>query len=165
MLIWNRYWSPYPFTEVEDELFAVTAPHSGTNGTSQPLSEVPPGTERSTPLPTGPLRKAMNTHSRTSDLLAGSLARGGVGMERGSLWVCDMCFKYMMDAPSWEAHTVREILLLLFLDTVGWNSCWVGQKKCSLTHPPGRKVYQRGALVIWEIDGAKAKVCSLHGIV
>jgi hypothetical protein len=32
------------------------------------------------------------------------------------------------------------------------------QKRCTRNHPPGRKVYQRGALAIWEVDGAKDKV-------
>lgn len=32
------------------------------------------------------------------------------------------------------------------------------QKNCGLLHPPGRKVYQRGAHTIWEVDGAKSKV-------
>lgn len=34
-----------------------------------------------------------------------------------------------------------------------------------MKHPPGRKVYQRGAHIIWEVDGAKDKVCRcLHPI-
>src|SRR6266403_719137 len=32
------------------------------------------------------------------------------------------------------------------------------QRKCTRKHPPGRKVYQRGAHAIWEVDGAKEKV-------
>jgi len=32
------------------------------------------------------------------------------------------------------------------------------QKKCGRGHPPGRKVYQRGAHTIWEVDGAKDKL-------
>jgi hypothetical protein len=35
----------------------------------------------------------------------------------------------------------------------GWS-----QRKCTRKHPPGRKVYQRGAHTIWEVDGAKEKV-------
>lgn len=27
-----------------------------------------------------------------------------------------------------------------------------------MNSPPGRKVYQRGAHIIWEVDGAKEKV-------
>ena len=27
-----------------------------------------------------------------------------------------------------------------------------------MKHPPGKKVYQRGAHTIWEVDGAKEKV-------
>jgi hypothetical protein len=83
------YWSPYPFTEAEEEKLFPTAPPDGPDAAP------------------GALRKGVTSHSRTSDLLAGSLARGGVGMERGSLWVCDNCFKYMMDAVSLEVHLVR----------------------------------------------------------
>jgi hypothetical protein len=32
------------------------------------------------------------------------------------------------------------------------------KKKCDRRHPPGRKVYQRGAHTIWEVDGAREKV-------
>jgi len=31
-------------------------------------------------------------------------------------------------------------------------------RNCHSTHPPGRKVYQRGAHIIWEVDGAKEKL-------
>ena len=34
----------------------------------------------------------------------------------------------------------------------------VTQRRCTRKHPPGRKVYQRGAHTIWEVDGAKEKV-------
>ena len=34
------------------------------------------------------------------------------------------------------------------------------QKDCKMKHPPGKKVYQRGAHIIWEVDGAKEKVSS-----
>jgi len=38
--------------------------------------------------------------------------------------------------------------------------CWhLGKNNCKVKHPPGKKVYQRGAHTIWEIDGAKEKVC------
>ena len=29
-----------------------------------------------------------------------------------------------------------------------------------MKHPPGKKVYQRGAHIIWEVDGAREKVSS-----
>ncbi|EMD41397.1 hypothetical protein CERSUDRAFT_42122 [Gelatoporia subvermispora B] len=48
---------------------------------------------------------------------------------KSMLWVCDRCFKYMAEGLSWEAHV----------------------KKCGIKHPPGRKVYQRGAHIIWEL--------------
>lgn len=37
---------------------------------------------------------------------------------------------------------------------------WYAHKhtECSHQHPPGRKVYQRGAHTIWEVDGAKQKL-------
>ncbi len=48
------------------------------------------------------------------------------------LWICDGCFKYMKTYNGFAAH----------------------RKFCRNTHPPGRKVYQRGAHIIWEVDGA-----------
>lgn len=32
------------------------------------------------------------------------------------------------------------------------------KKQCTFTHPPGRKVYQRGAHTIWEVDGSEQKL-------
>ncbi|KAH9982084.1 acyl-CoA N-acyltransferase [Lactifluus volemus] len=72
-------------------------------------------------------------HGRTMDLFAGTVNRENTG---GILWVCDRCFKYMADGTSWEVH----------------------MRKCTRRHPPGRKVYQRGAHTIWEVDGAKEKL-------
>jgi predicted RNA-binding protein YlxR (DUF448 family) len=54
-----------------------------------------------------------------------------------SLWVCDGCFKYARTYAGYRVH----------------------KKECTYTHPPGRKVYQRGAHIIWEVDGAEQKVC------
>lgn len=52
------------------------------------------------------------------------------------LWICDGCFKYMKTYNGFAAH----------------------RKFCRNTHPPGRKVYQRGAHIIWEVDGATQKL-------
>ncbi|GAA5886693.1 hypothetical protein JCM3774_005831, partial [Rhodotorula dairenensis] len=51
------------------------------------------------------------------------------------LFVCDRCFKYMALPAAYLAH----------------------QRDCQVTRPPGRRVYQRGATSIWEVDGAQAK--------
>ncbi|PKI85318.1 histone acetyltransferase [Malassezia vespertilionis] len=48
------------------------------------------------------------------------------------LWVCARCFKYTTHSASLQAHL----------------------RTCPLKHPPGRKLYQRGAHIIWEVDGA-----------
>lgn len=82
----------------------------------------------------GVARTTARSHGRTSDMLAGGLQRHGG--EKANLWVCDMCFKYMADALTLEIH----------------------KKVCTRKHPPGRKVYQRGAHTIWEVDGAKDKL-------
>lgn len=55
----------------------------------------------------------------------------------GKLHVCDRCFKYMVHSEAYVAH----------------------RRQCTIATPPGRKVYQRGARTIWEVDGASAKVC------
>jgi hypothetical protein len=50
--------------------------------------------------------------------------------------------------------SIRKIGVLTYSSRVGA----VVQRKCTRRHPPGRKVYQRGAHTIWEVDGAKEKV-------
>ncbi|KAF9466956.1 acyl-CoA N-acyltransferase [Collybia nuda] len=96
---------------------------------------VTPGTAaQSTKIP-GVHKVTPRSHGRTSDLLAGGLGRAHAG-ERSMLWVCEMCFKYMADCNSYELHL----------------------KSCNVKHPPGRKVYQRGAHTIWEVDGAENKL-------
>ncbi|KAL9932731.1 hypothetical protein V8E36_008430 [Tilletia maclaganii] len=42
-----------------------------------------------------------------------------------------------------------------FLYQCTYEDYWVHRRQCKRTHPPGRRVYQRGAHTIWEIDGAK----------
>ncbi|KAJ3735360.1 acyl-CoA N-acyltransferase [Lentinula guzmanii] len=81
----------------------------------------------------GVYRITNRSHGRTSDMLAGGMGRL---VEKEILYVCDMCFKYMTDVSTWELH----------------------KKLCTVKHPPGRKVYQRGAHTIWEVDGAKEKL-------
>ncbi|KAI0761183.1 acyl-CoA N-acyltransferase [Trametes elegans] len=84
----------------------------------------------------GVSRSSIRSHGRTSDLLAGGLGRTHSTGQHSTLWVCDRCFKYMAEGLSWELHV----------------------KKCTRRSPPGRKVYQRGAHIIWEVDGAKEKL-------
>ncbi|KAI0075907.1 acyl-CoA N-acyltransferase [Panus rudis PR-1116 ss-1] len=90
----------------------------------------------STPRIPGVARSSLRSHGRTSDILAGGLQRSHGAGDKSMLWVCDKCFKYMAEGTSWEAHV----------------------RKCTMRHPPGRKVYQRGAHTIWEVDGAKEKL-------
>ncbi|KAH8120493.1 acyl-CoA N-acyltransferase [Phellopilus nigrolimitatus] len=87
-------------------------------------------------------------HGMTGSSARGNHAKRGAGRGRarvpdvrssneGSiLWVCDRCFKYMREGSMLELHS----------------------KTCQASHPPGRKVYGRGAHVIWEVDGAKEKL-------
>ncbi|KAI0641107.1 acyl-CoA N-acyltransferase [Trametes meyenii] len=84
----------------------------------------------------GVSRASIRAQGRTSDLLAGGLGRSHATGQHPTLWVCDRCFKYMAEGLSWELHV----------------------KKCARRSPPGRKVYQRGAHIIWEVDGAKEKL-------
>lgn len=91
-----RYFSPYPLTETEVE--DVATPHS--HGPS------------STPRIPGVSRSSIRSHGRTSDLLAGGLGRSHAGSEKAMLWVCDRCFKYMAEGPSYESHIVRRASLL-----------------------------------------------------
>ena len=80
--------------------------------------------------------------------------------EKAILWVCDRCFKYMREGSSYELHSVRLLHESPFCEDS--HRCFY-QRNCHATHPPGRKVYQRGAHIIWEVDGAKEKVrCPWH---
>ncbi|KIJ32089.1 hypothetical protein M422DRAFT_783622 [Sphaerobolus stellatus SS14] len=81
-------------------------------------------------------RTTLRAHGRTADLVAGGLDRERDEQGYSTLWVCDRCFKYMRDGVQWEVHT----------------------RNCNVRHPPGRKVYERGAHVIWEVDGAEEKL-------
>ncbi|KAF5385612.1 hypothetical protein D9757_006804 [Collybiopsis confluens] len=78
-------------------------------------------------------RTTNRAHGRTSDMLAAGMGRK---VEKEILYVCNMCFKYMTEASTWTAH----------------------KRGCYVNHPPGRKVYQRGAHTIWEVDGVKEKL-------
>ncbi|KIY50071.1 acyl-CoA N-acyltransferase [Fistulina hepatica ATCC 64428] len=78
----------------------------------------------------------LRLHGRTLDVMAGGITRGHASGVASTLWVCEMCFKYMHDGLTWESH----------------------QRSCHVMHPPGRKVYQRGAHTIWEVDGGEAKL-------
>jgi histone acetyltransferase MYST1 len=113
---WFRYFSPYPLTETEMDDSTVSSslpspgsqtPSSGaaaarTRALAAPGGSRIPGVPRTTP----------RSHVRTSDLLAGGLGRQyiGPGGERATLWVCDMCFKYMPDGLTWEMHKVWVVL-------------------------------------------------------
>jgi histone acetyltransferase HTATIP/histone acetyltransferase MYST1 len=65
--------------------------------------------------------------------MAGGLNRSE---KMSTLFVCGLCFKYMGDATSYERHRLN----------------------CNVVCPPGRRIYQRGAHTIWEVDGAVQKV-------
>ncbi|KAH7334038.1 acyl-CoA N-acyltransferase [Rhizoctonia solani] len=90
--------------------------------------------------PEGPVASAQGgAHSATHLTASGATpttnhttaAAETTGSGDATLWVCDRCFKYMREATAWELH----------------------KKTCKILHPPGRKVYQRGAHTIWEVDG------------
>lgn len=82
------------------------------------------------------------------------------------LFVCDRCFKYMALPAAYLTHQVR-CLASAFEQSLSAFSPLTDpdntvQKECQVTKPPGRRVYQRGATSIWEVDGAQAKVCIPH---
>ncbi|KAF7369002.1 Acyl-CoA N-acyltransferase [Mycena venus] len=129
-LIRTWYFSPYPLMENEEsELLSNTL-----NGhqNSQNNGAGPSSVASPVPRIPGVRHTTARSHARVLDLLAGGLAR----TEKAMLWVCEFCFKYMADPILYEMHRL----------------------KCTHTHPPGRKVYQRGAHSIWEVDGAVQKL-------
>ncbi|KAL4069067.1 acyl-CoA N-acyltransferase [Scleroderma yunnanense] len=137
------YFSPYPLmeSEVEDPTPDSTGPPASPGSSAQSPAPRgrgrPPGSTANRPpkIP-GVQRTTLRSHGRTSDLLAGGLTRSHLTGDKSVLWVCERCFKYMSEGSVWEMHA----------------------KRCDRRHPPGRKVYQRGAHTIWEVDGAAEKL-------
>ncbi|KAF8588449.1 acyl-CoA N-acyltransferase [Ramaria rubella] len=123
------YFSPYPVSESEQD--------EGSAPTSSDPFKAARAADRQRQMGGLP-RSTLRAHGRTADLVAGGLGRNSNAVPSGytTLWVCDRCFKYMREGVQWELHT----------------------KNCKWTHPPGRKVYERGAHVIWEVDGAEQKL-------
>ncbi|KAI9614685.1 hypothetical protein H4Q26_009076 [Puccinia striiformis f. sp. tritici PST-130] len=52
------------------------------------------------------------------------------------LYACDGCLRYLFSSEAYLKHKIR----------------------CRVSHPPGRKVYQSGEIIIREIDGSKEKL-------
>ncbi|KAJ7678282.1 acyl-CoA N-acyltransferase [Mycena polygramma] len=126
------YFSPYPLMENEETEALAVGSSNALNG--HPNANNGAGSSAPSPIPKimGVRNPTTRSHARVIDLLAGGLIRS----EKAMLWVCEYCFKYMADATLYEMHRLR----------------------CTHTHPPGRKVYQRGAHSIWEVDGAVQKL-------
>ena len=56
---------------------------------------------------------------------------------RGNRYLCEFCLKYMKTKDMLHRH----------------------HGKCEMEgHPPGNEIYRSGALQVWEVDGAKAKI-------
>ncbi|KAG6331645.1 hypothetical protein ID866_7446, partial [Astraeus odoratus] len=140
------YFSPYPLTESEMEDPTYTNACASTSSPASPGGKPPSSAPAVAHKPSksgarppkipGVQRTTLRSHGRTSDLLAGGLTRSHLTGDKSVLWVCERCFKYMSEGSVWEMHA----------------------KKCDKRHPPGRKVYQRGAHTIWEVDGAAEKL-------
>jgi hypothetical protein len=111
---------------------ALNGHPNANNGAGSSAASPAPKLPSAAPKIAGVRNPTARSHARVLDLLAGGLTRS----EKTQLWVCEFCFKYMSDAILYEMHRL----------------------KCTHTHPPGQKVYQRGAHSIWEVDGAVQKV-------
>ncbi|KIO17323.1 hypothetical protein M407DRAFT_228648, partial [Tulasnella calospora MUT 4182] len=133
------YYSPYPVADDAEAPPLSSTSHPPATGRKGREKERGGSAEGGLDSPTPGLSAAptQRAHGRTADLLAASsVGRPGSSVEQAKLWVCDRCFKYMREGISWELHI----------------------KKCDVKNPPGRKVYQRGAHTIWEVDGAEQKL-------
>ena len=90
--------------------------------------------------------------------LARSIARiraasCGCVIGASSTWLMARRGRYTWCVPVLLFPGTRKEGMLMSRGAGGWS-----QRKCTRKHPPGRKVYQRGAHTIWEVDGAKEKV-------
>lgn len=90
-----RYYSPYPLTESEADELAVTP------STSSSQTHKTHGFHRVNP----------RSHQRMSDLLGGmGRVNANAGGELPTIWVCEMCFKYMAESNSYELHRVSPLI-------------------------------------------------------
>lgn len=140
------YYSPYPFDE--EEWASMTESSGSTSHTAPALIKGNRNLSPSTPSSTresslSRLGGALSTSIEKAPALQGLEIEAPLVNRKESypppakaLWVCDGCFKYMRTYGGYTVH----------------------KKDCKQTHPPGRKVYQRGAHIIWEVDGLQEKV-------
>lgn len=132
------YYSPYPLDHDDDATDGSAASsHVSTGLGSNKRNQSPSLRHGAASSPAA--RRAPNTGadspasaSRMSPAAGHARGRKDV-LPTKMLWICDGCFKYMKTYNGYAAH----------------------RKFCRNTHPPGRKVYQRGAHIIWEVDGAQ----------
>ncbi|KAF5328490.1 hypothetical protein D9611_014543 [Ephemerocybe angulata] len=101
--------------------------------TDADIDDIPPTSALARSLDLG--RPNQRWHGRASDLLRGTAGKT-LWPDPGPLYVCDRCFKYFSESVVWEVH----------------------QRGCDKEVPPGRKVYNRDPVKIWEIDGEKDKL-------
>ncbi|UZJ56181.1 hypothetical protein CBS101457_005501 [Exobasidium rhododendri] len=146
------YYSPYPFDEEE---WASMSNGSGSNLAVQQPSQIHRkikaesrqiASNASTPTPECSFHRPGGALSHSAEkapalqameIDAPMISRKDTqSPPANALWVCDGCFKYMRTYGGYTVH----------------------KKDCKQTHPPGRKVYQRGAHIVWEVDGAQEKL-------
>ncbi|KAG9013238.1 hypothetical protein FRB90_006108 [Tulasnella sp. 427] len=165
------YYSPYPVAEDSEAVpLSSSAPHPPASGRKGREKDRGASTDNrlDSPVPLGPGGPTLRAHGRTADLLAASGAgRAGASGDQAKLWVCDRCFKYMREGVSWQLHivslqTIADVSQALPVKPDEFVVPYT-QKKCDVRNPPGRKVYQRGAHTIWEVDGAEQKNLALYG--
>jgi len=98
----------------------------------------PPQNTLQLPVPPSHLYPTPHSHpsSLTSDGAQIKPSKNSNHPAALKLYVCDGCLRYLLSADSYLQHKMR----------------------CGVTHPPGRKVYQSGKLVIREVDGSSAKL-------
>lgn len=165
------YYSPYPLDHDDDDASAIQSSSHGGGGAAANKRHQSPSllrhgagssaTTKRTARKDGSssISGALSTSARDAPAIKSLAASGAesptsssrqspasasAGNVRGKkdliptkmLWICDGCFKYMKTYNGFAAH----------------------RKFCRNTHPPGRKVYQRGAHIIWEVDGAVEKL-------
>lgn len=81
------------------------------------------------------------------------------------LWICEYCLKYMRLEKTYRYHMVRNSMvpqnyyiifyIFIWFDT---NTSFLEQSECTARQPPGKEIYRKGTLSIWETDGSQHKV-------
>ena len=75
------------------------------------------------------------------------------------LYICEYCLKYMRYEKTYRYHIVSTWYWWLSANlNIATALCLFLQSECIFHQPPGKEIYRKGTLSVFEIDGREYKV-------